>query len=72
MDIHQSRKAEIERKQDKFTAVYNMALELIGKDHYASIEIQEKVDELKQKKELLDDEWDLHWEDMQLSMLNNF
>jgi len=68
MGIHQSRKAEIDTKQDKFKAVFKLSEELMAKQHYASLEIQERTDELKQKKEMLDEEWDVHWEELQLTL----
>ena len=67
MDIHQTRKAEIDAKEEKFNNVFDMADELIATDHYATIEIKEKIGDLREKKNLLNEDWDIHWDDLQLS-----
>lgn len=66
MSIHQSRKAEMDTKEDKFKHVFNLTEKLIAKNHYATIEIDDKIKELREKKDNLEEEWDLHWEDLQL------
>jgi hypothetical protein len=38
------------------------------KSHYASIEIQDKLEQLKAQKTLLEGDWDLHWEELQLTL----
>lgn len=68
MSIHQSRKAEMDTKEDKFKHVFNLTEKLIAKNHYATIEIDDKIKELREKKDNLEEEWDLHWEDLQLSL----
>ena len=71
MGTHQDRKSEIDAKADKFKTVEQTANELIEKDHYASLEIKDRIDNLTQQRNILDDEWDLHWEEMQMSKLRD-
>ena len=70
MDAHQGRKSEIDAKAEKFTTVEATAKELLERNHYASIEIKDRIDNLMEERKRLDDEWDLHWEDLQMSMFN--
>lgn len=66
MDTHQSRKSEVDAKTDKFNLVEETAKELMDRNHYASIEIKERLDNLLEQRQVLDEEWDLHWEDLQI------
>jgi len=68
MDLHQQRKAEMDTKEDKFVAVFKLGEQLMEKSHYASIEIQDKLEQLKAQKTLLEGDWDLHWEELQLTL----
>ena len=68
MSTHQGRKSEIDAKSDRFKAVQETAAELIERGHYASIEIKERMENLTQQRDVMDDEWDLHWEELQMSM----
>jgi len=68
MGTHQDRKSEIDAKTDKFKTVEETANELIEKDHYASLEIKDRIDNLMQQRNILDDEWDLHWEELQMTL----
>lgn len=68
MGTHQGRKSEIDAKGDKFKMVQETANELIARDHYASIEIKERIENLLQQRNILDDEWDIHWEDLQMTL----
>ena len=66
MDSHQTRKSEIDAKADKFNAVETTANVLIEKNHYARDEIKERIQNLLEQRRVLDEEWDLHWEDLQI------
>ena len=72
MDIHQGRKVEMDAKEEKFTIVFNQAEGLVAKHHYASEQINERISNLRTQKGLLEDEWDVHWEDLQLCTLETF
>lgn len=67
MDIHQGRKVEMDNKEDKFTNVFHQAEQLVAKHHYASEQINERIENLRHEKNILEEEWDIHWEDLQLS-----
>ena len=67
MDIHQSRKVEMDAKEDKFTTVFQQADLLVAKNHYAHEQINERIGNLREQKNILEEEWDIHWEDLQLS-----
>jgi len=69
MGTHQGRKSEIDAKADKFKMVEETANELMEKDHYASIEIKDRIDNLLHQRNLLDEDWDLHWEELQICKL---
>lgn len=69
MDTHQSRKSEIDAKADKFILVESTANELLDRNHYASVEIKERLDNLLAQRQVLDEEWDLHWEELQICNL---
>ena len=67
MSTHQGRKSEIDAKADRFRVVEETAHDLIERKHYASIEIKERMENLKNERDIMDDEWDLHWEELQMS-----
>lgn len=67
MSTHQGRKSEIDAKSDRFKAVQQTADELIAREHYASVEINERMENLTQQRGVMDDHWDLHWEELQMS-----
>ena len=69
MGTHQGRKSEVDTKADKFKMVEETANELMAKDHYASIEIKDRIDNLLLQRNLLDEDWDLHWEELQICKL---
>ena len=70
MSTHQGRKSEIDAKSDRFKAVQQTADELIAREHYASIEIKERMENLTKERDVMDDHWDLHWEELQMSKLD--
>uniref|UniRef100_S4RQ89 PH domain-containing protein n=1 Tax=Petromyzon marinus TaxID=7757 RepID=S4RQ89_PETMA len=56
---HQDVKAEMDARNDSFVAVVEMGQSLLDRGHYASDEIQEKLEQLKDKRKGMV----LHWED---------
>lgn len=66
MEQHQNRKVEIDARDDSFQDVIKMGKDLIARDHYATPEINEKLDMLRRHKEELTLEWDKRWEHLQL------
>ena len=66
MDIQQGRKSEIDAKAEKFNVVEAIVNELIGRKHYASIEVKEHLEDLFEQRRILDEAWDLHWEELQI------
>ncbi|XP_065656363.1 spectrin beta chain, non-erythrocytic 1 isoform X4 [Hydra vulgaris] len=62
MSIHQGRKSEMDTKEEKFNNVFKVANEL-SEFFY----IKEKVENVREKKATLEEEWDVHWEDLQLT-----
>ena len=71
MDIHQGRKVEMDTKEEKFNNVFTQAEALVRKEHYAREQINERIDNLRHEKNVLEEEWDIHWEDLQLSKWND-
>ncbi|KAK2552536.1 Spectrin beta chain [Acropora cervicornis] len=66
MEQHQNRKVEIDAREDSFQDVVKMGKNLIARDHYATPEINEKLDMLNRHKDELSLEWDKRWEHLQL------
>lgn len=66
MEQHQNRKVEIDAREDSFEDVVKMGKDLIARDHYATPEINEKLDMLNRHKDELSLEWDKRWEHLQL------
>ncbi|CAH3128631.1 unnamed protein product [Porites lobata] len=66
IEQHQTRKVEIDAREDSFQDVVKMGKDLIARNHYATPEINEKLDMLNRHKDELSLEWDKRWEHLQL------
>lgn len=67
MNNHQSLKAEIDAREDNFTACISLGKELLSRNHYASNEIKEKLVSLTNQRNSLLHRWEERWENLQLS-----
>lgn len=67
MNNHQSLKAEIETREDKFTACIDLGRELLARQHYASPDIRDKLLALTNQRNALLRRWEERWENLQLS-----
>jgi hypothetical protein len=67
MNNHQSLKAEIDAREDNFTACISLGKELLSRNHYASSEIKEKLVSLTNQRNSLLHRWEERWENLQLS-----
>uniref|UniRef100_A0A8C3G9J2 Spectrin beta chain n=1 Tax=Cyclopterus lumpus TaxID=8103 RepID=A0A8C3G9J2_CYCLU len=54
---HQDIKSEIETRADSFTACIEMGNSLINNNHYAADEIREKLAQLQEKREKINNKW---------------
>uniref|UniRef100_A0A4D5R949 Spectrin beta chain n=1 Tax=Scolopendra viridis TaxID=118503 RepID=A0A4D5R949_SCOVI len=66
MNNHQSVKAEIDAREDNFTACINLGKELLARNHYASNEIKEKLLSLNNQRNGMLHRWEERWEHLQL------
>ncbi|XP_052133456.1 spectrin beta chain [Frankliniella occidentalis] len=66
MNNHQSLKAEIDTREDNFTACMSLGKELLSRNHYASNEIKEKLLSLNNQRTSLLHRWEERWENLQL------
>uniref|UniRef100_A0A0K8SEL8 Spectrin beta chain n=2 Tax=Lygus hesperus TaxID=30085 RepID=A0A0K8SEL8_LYGHE len=66
MNNHQSLKAEIDTREDNFTACLSLGRELLSRNHYASNEIKEKLMALNNQRNSLLTRWEERWENLQL------
>lgn len=69
MNNHQSLKAEIDAREDNFTACVSLGKELLSRNHYASQEIKEKLMMLSNQRNNMLQRWEERWEHLQLSKL---
>lgn len=69
MNNHQSLKAEIDAREDNFTACISLGKELLARNHYASAEIKEKLLGLQNHRNAVLHRWEERWENLQLSKL---
>lgn len=67
MNNHQSLKAEIDTRQENFTACISLGKELLSRNHYASNDIKEKLLLLSNQRNSLLHRWEERWENLQLS-----
>ncbi|KAL7639380.1 UNVERIFIED_CONTAM: hypothetical protein RMT77_009881 [Armadillidium vulgare] len=66
MNNHQSLKAEIDAREDNFTACVSLGKELLSRNHYASQEIKEKLMMLSNQRNNMLQRWEERWEHLQL------
>lgn len=69
MNNHQSLKAEIETREDNFTACISLGRELLARQHYATADIKDKLLTLTNQRNALLRRWEERWENLQLSKL---
>lgn len=67
MNNHQSLKAEIDTREDNFSACISLGRELLSRHHYASADIKEKLLQLTNQRNALLRRWEERWENLQLS-----
>ncbi|XP_050549982.1 spectrin beta chain isoform X5 [Spodoptera frugiperda] len=66
MNNHQSLKAEIDTREDNFSACISLGRELLARQHYASADIKEKLLQLTNQRNALLRRWEERWENLQL------
>ncbi|XP_024081152.1 spectrin beta chain isoform X3 [Cimex lectularius] len=66
MNNHQSLKAEIDTREDNFSACISLGKELLSRNHYASNEIKEKLVSLNNQRNSLLHRWSERWDNLQL------
>lgn len=66
MNNHQGIKAEIDARNDSFTACIELGKSLLARKHYASEEIKEKLLQLTEKRKEMIDKWEDRWEWLRL------
>ncbi|XP_018330207.1 spectrin beta chain isoform X2 [Agrilus planipennis] len=66
MNNHQSLKAEIDAREDNFSACVSLGKELLARNHYASTEIRDKLLALNNHRNSLLQRWEERWENLQL------
>ncbi|XP_055307281.1 spectrin beta chain isoform X2 [Sitodiplosis mosellana] len=66
MNNHQSLKAEIDTREDNFSACLSLGKELLARNHYASSDIKDRLLQLTSSRSALLDRWDERWENLQL------
>ncbi|KAL5276086.1 SPTBN1 family protein [Megaselia abdita] len=66
MNNHQSLKAEIDTREDNFVACRSLGKELLSRNHYASEEINDRLQQLNTSYSALRNRWEERWENLQL------
>ncbi|XP_062554879.1 spectrin beta chain isoform X1 [Armigeres subalbatus] len=66
MNNHQSLKAEIDTREDNFSACLALGKELLARNHYASADIKERLLQLTNSRNALLHRWEERWENLQL------
>ncbi|KAK0158327.1 hypothetical protein PV328_009343 [Microctonus aethiopoides] len=66
MNNHQSLKAEIDTRGDNLLACINLGKDLLARNHYASVQIKEKLSALTDHRNALLHRWQERWENLQL------
>ncbi|XP_068455690.1 spectrin beta chain, non-erythrocytic 1-like isoform X2 [Clinocottus analis] len=66
MNNHQGIKAEIDARNDSFSACIELGKSLLARKHYASEEIKEKLLQLTDKRKEMIDKWEDRWEWLRL------
>lgn len=72
MNNHQSLKAEIDTREDNFSACLSLGKELLARNHYASADIKDRVQQLTNSRNALLHRWEERWENLQLSECSIF
>jgi spectrin beta len=67
MNNHQSLKAEIDTREDNFSACFALGKELLAREHYASVDIKDRLKQLTNSRNALLHRWEERWENLQLS-----
>lgn len=67
MNNHQSLKAEIDTREDNFSACISLGKELLTRNHYASADIKDRLLQLNNSRNALLRRWEERWENLQLS-----
>eukprot|EP00795_Rhopilema_esculentum_P013447 gene13447-4319_t len=68
MNEHQGRKAEIDAREEKIAFVLATGEKMIEMQHFASNEIQSKINELREKKSLMESDWAEHWDILNITL----
>ncbi|KAK5873294.1 hypothetical protein PBY51_018345 [Eleginops maclovinus] len=66
MNNHQGIKAEIDARNDSFTAAIELGKSLLARKHFAAEEIKEKLLQLTDKRKEMIDKWEDRWEWLRL------
>ncbi|XP_055912166.1 spectrin beta chain isoform X2 [Eupeodes corollae] len=66
MNNHQSLKAEIDTREDNFSACLSLGKELLSRSHYASADIKDRLLQLTNSRNALLNRWEERWENLQL------
>ncbi|CAJ0961934.1 unnamed protein product, partial [Mesorhabditis belari] len=66
MNNHQSLKAEIDAREDSFSACISLGRDLLARKHYASSEIEKKLVKLTTERAEMMRRWEDRWEYLQL------
>ncbi|KAI8116109.1 Spectrin beta chain [Lucilia cuprina] len=66
MNNHQSLKAEIDTREDNFSACISLGKELLTRNHYASGDIKDRLLQLNNSRNALLRRWEERWENLQL------
>lgn len=67
MNNHQSLKAEIDTREDNFSSCISLGKELLARQHYATADIKDKLQQLTNQRNALLRRWEERWENLQLS-----
>jgi spectrin beta len=67
MNNHQSLKAEIDTREDNLLSCIILGKDLLSRNHYASLQIKEKLTALTDHRNALLLRWEERWENLQLS-----
>ncbi|NP_001171782.1 beta spectrin-like [Saccoglossus kowalevskii] len=66
MNQHQNIKAEVDARDNSFTECFTLGKEMLGRSHYASKEIREKLVSLGNRRGSMIGDWEHRWEFLQL------
>ncbi|KAG9510173.1 Spectrin beta chain, partial [Fragariocoptes setiger] len=66
MASHQTMKSEIDGRANAFADVESLGNQLLANNHYASLEIRDKLDALQQQRNAMNERWEERWDHLQL------